>query len=274
MSRILIIEDDPAISAIERDYLELSDFEADIADDGMKGLAMADGGGYDLVLLDLMLPGLDGFSVCRKLREKTDIPILLVTARREDVDKIRGLGYGADDYIEKPFSPSVLVARVKANLAQYRRLKQAPEEQSSEIISGGLRIEPEARRVFDGDRELQLKNKEFELLLFLVRHPNQVFSREDLYELIWGLESMGDNVTVAVHINRLREKIEPDPSMPVRIQTVWGAGYRYKPRQYFNICLTLPYAMLKPPIYDESIQEKSATDYHGGFYYEAARQEL
>ena len=229
MSRILIIEDDPAISAIERDYLELSDFEADIADDGMKGLAMADGGGYDLVLLDLMLPGLDGFSVCRKLREKTDIPILLVTARREDVDKIRGLGYGADDYIEKPFSPSVLVARVKANLAQYRRLKQAPEEQSSEIISGGLRIEPEARRVFDGDRELQLKNKEFELLLFLVRHPNQVFSREDLYELIWGLESMGDNVTVAVHINRLREKIEPDPSMPVRIQTVWGAGYRYKP---------------------------------------------
>lgn len=229
MSKILIVEDDAAISGIERDYLELSDFEAEVADDGVKGLTMALSGDYDLVLLDLMLPGLDGFAVLRQIREKLDIPVLLVTARGEDLDKIRGLGYGADDYIEKPFSPSVLVARVKANLAQYRRLKQAPEEQSSEIISGGLRIEPEARRVFDGDRELQLKNKEFELLLFLVRHPNQVFSREDLYELIWGLESMGDNVTVAVHINRLREKIEPDPSMPVRIQTVWGAGYRYKP---------------------------------------------
>ena len=229
MSKILIVEDDAAISGIERDYLELSDFEAEVADDGVKGLTMALSGDYDLVLLDLMLPGLDGFAVLRQIREKLDIPVLLVTARGEDLDKIRGLGYGADDYIEKPFSPSVLVARVKANLAQYRRLKQAPEEQSSEIISGGLRIEPEARRVFDGDRELQLKNKEFELLLFLVRHPNQVFSREDLYELNWGLESMGDNVTVAVHINRLREKIEPDPSMPVRIQTVWGAGYRYKP---------------------------------------------
>jgi DNA-binding response OmpR family regulator len=228
MSRILIIEDDPAISAIERDYLELSDFEADIADDGMKGLAMADGGGYDLVLLDLMLPGLDGFSVCRKLREKTDIPILLVTARHEDVDKIRGLGYGADDYIEKPFSPSVLVARVKANLAQYKRLKQPETEPSREICAGSLRIDTEARRVFDGDEELQLKNKEYELLLFLARHPNQVFSREDLYELIWGLESMGDNVTVAVHINRLREKIEADPSKPERIQTVWGAGYRFR----------------------------------------------
>jgi DNA-binding response OmpR family regulator len=228
MSRILIIEDDPAIAAIERDYLELSDFEADIADDGMKGLAMADGGGYDLVLLDLMLPGLDGFSVCRKLREKTDIPILLVTARHEDVDKIRGLGYGADDYIEKPFSPSVLVARVKANLAQYKRLKQPETEPSREICAGSLRIDTEARRVFDGDEELQLKNKEYELLLFLARHPNQVFSREDLYELIWGLESMGDNVTVAVHINRLREKIEADPSKPERIQTVWGAGYRFR----------------------------------------------
>jgi len=228
MSKILIIEDDPAISAIERDYLELSDFAADIADDGMKGLAMADGGGYDLVLLDLMLPGLDGFSVCRKLREKTDIPILLVTARHEDVDKIRGLGYGADDYIEKPFSPSVLVARVKANLAQYKRLKQPEAEPSREICAGSLRIDTEARRVFDGDEELQLKNKEYELLLFLARHPNQVFSREDLYELIWGLESMGDNVTVAVHINRLREKIEADPSKPERIQTVWGAGYRFR----------------------------------------------
>ena len=229
MSKILIVEDEEAIADLEKDYLELSDFEADIAGDGVLGLNMALEGGYDLVLLDLMLPGLDGYSVCRQLRERFDIPILLVTARSEDLDKIRGLGYGADDYIEKPFSPSVLVARVKANLAQYKRLKQPETEPSREICAGSLRIDTEARRVFDGDEELQLKNKEYELLLFLARHPNQVFSREDLYELIWGLESMGDNVTVAVHINRLREKLEPDPSNPVRIQTVWGAGYRFKP---------------------------------------------
>ena len=229
MSKILIIEDDPAIAGIERDYLELSDFEADIAGDGVLGLNMALEGGYDLVLLDLMLPGLDGYSVCRQLRERFDIPILLVTARSEDLDKIRGLGYGADDYIERPFSPSVLVARVKANLAQYKRLKRDDEPARNEVAAGSLRIDTDARRVFDGEDEVQLKNKEYELLLFLVRHPNQVFSREDLYELIWGLESMGDNVTVAVHINRLREKIEADPSNPVRIQTVWGAGYRFKP---------------------------------------------
>ena len=229
MSKILIIEDDPAIAGIERDYLELSDFEADIAGDGVLGLNMALEGGYDLVLLDLMLPGLDGYSVCRQLRERFDIPILLVTARSEDLDKIRGLGYGADDYIEKPFSPSVLVARVKANLAQYKRLKRDDEPARNEVAAGSLRIDTDARRVFDGEDEVQLKNKEYELLLFLVRHPNQVFSREDLYEPIWGLESMGDNVTVAVHINRLREKIEADPSNPVRIQTVWGAGYRFKP---------------------------------------------
>jgi len=229
MGKILIIEDDPAIADIERDYLELSGFDAVVAADGETGLALALEGGMDLVLLDLMLPGLDGFSVCRRLREASDIPILLVTARSEDVDKIRGLGYGADDYVEKPFSPSVLVARVKANLAQYKRLKAVEAPPAGEVTAGTLRIDTDARRVFDGDEELQLKNKEYELLLFLARHPNQVFSREDLYELIWGLESMGDNVTVAVHVNRLREKIEADPSNPQHIQTVWGAGYRFKP---------------------------------------------
>ena len=230
MSKILIIEDDEAISAIERDYLELSGFEADITGDGTQGLSMALGGGYDLVLLDLMLPGLDGFSVCREIRARLDIPVLMVTARRVDVDKIRGLGYGADDYVEKPFSPSVLVARVKANLAQYRRLKLAPEADRKLISAGDISIDAEARRAFRAGEELSLKNKEFELLTFLARHPNQVFSREDLYELIWGLESMGDNMTVAVHINRLREKIEDDPSSPKHIETVWGAGYRFRPQ--------------------------------------------
>lgn len=225
MSRILIIEDDKEIAGIERDYLELEGMEADVAADGLGGLEAALGGSYDLVLLDLMLPGMDGFSVCRRLREKLDIPILMVTARTQDIDKIRGLGFGADDYIEKPFSPAVLVARVKANLAQYSRLRPKRED-SAVITAGALTIDAAARTIAVHGKPVALTNKEFELLLFLARHPNQVFSREDLYELIWGLESMGDNITVAVHVNRLRDKLEDDPSNPQLIQTVWGVGYR------------------------------------------------
>lgn len=228
MAKILIIEDDRAISDIERDYLELSGFETECAYDGVDGLNKALAGGHDLILLDLMLPGLDGFTICKKLREKIDIPILMVTARTQDIDKIRGLGFGADDYIEKPFSPSVLVARIKANLAQYDRLKPVEKKSQSVVKAGPFVIDSDARTAFIDGRELSLKNKEFELLLFLLRHPNQVFSREDLYEMIWGLESMGDNITVAVHVNRLREKIENDPSNPEYIQTVWGVGYRLK----------------------------------------------
>lgn len=228
MAKILIIEDDRAISDIERDYLELSGFETECAYDGVDGLNKALAGGHDLILLDLMLPGLDGFTICKKLRDKIDIPILMVTARTQDIDKIRGLGFGADDYIEKPFSPSVLVARIKANLAQYERLKPAEKKNESVVSAGPFVIDSDARTAFVDGRELSLKNKEFELLLFLLRHPNQVFSREDLYEMIWGLESMGDNITVAVHVNRLREKIEKDPSNPEYIQTVWGVGYRLK----------------------------------------------
>lgn len=228
MAKILIIEDDRAISDIERDYLELSGFETGVAYDGVDGLNKALSGGFDLILLDLMLPGLDGFTICKKLREKLDIPILMVTARTQDIDKIRGLGFGADDYIEKPFSPSVLVARVKANLAQYERLRPAAKAADSIISVGPFIMDSDARTASIDGRELKLKNKEFELLLFLLRHPNQVFSREDLYEMIWGLESIGDNITVAVHINRLREKIEKDPSEPEYIQTVWGVGYRLR----------------------------------------------
>ena len=225
MSKILIIEDDREIAEIERDYLELDGFASDIASDGVSGLEKALTGGYDLILLDLMLPGMDGFSVCKRLREKLDIPILMVTARTQDIDKIRGLGFGADDYIEKPFSPGVLVARVKAHLAQYTRLK--PQQAESSVISvGSISIDTDARAVTARGAAVSLTNKEYELLLFLARHPNQIFSREDLYEMIWGLESMGDNITVAVHVNRLREKLEEDPAKPQLIQTVWGVGYR------------------------------------------------
>lgn len=227
MARILIIEDDMAIAAIERDYLEIDHFDVEIASDGAEGLARGLDGDFDLILLDLMLPGMDGFSVCRRLREKLNIPILMVTARQEDIDKIRGLGLGADDYIEKPFSPSVLVARVKANLAQYERLSGA-EKTPAEITLGTIRLNTGTHRVFVEDREVELKNKEYELLLFLMLNVDMVFDRETLYEKVWGLEALGDNATVAVHINRLREKLEKDPAHPRYIQTVWGAGYRFR----------------------------------------------
>lgn len=229
MRRILIIEDDETIAAIERDYLTLGEFEVDIAATGAEGIAMGRSGRYDLILLDLMLPGVDGFTVCHTLRETLDIPILMVTARQEDIDTIRGLGMGADDYITKPFSPNVLVARIKANLAQYDRLKGTGHSDRAQIQIGPIQIREDSRRVFVDGREVQLKNKEYELLLFLMSNADIVFSKETLYERIWGYDAMGDNATVAVHINRLREKIEKTPSEPRYIQTVWGVGYRFKP---------------------------------------------
>ena len=198
LKRILIVEDDADIAAIERDYLELGGYAVTIAPDGTTGLDAALHQPFDLILLDVMLPGIDGFAICKQVRAEKDIPILMVTARGEDVDKIRGLGFGADDYIETPKT----------------------------ITVGPLTADPAARRITKNGVEVPLKNKEYELLFFLMRHPEQVFSREDLYELIWGLESMGDNITVAVHINRLREKIEDTPADPKLLQTVWGVGYR------------------------------------------------
>ena len=227
MDKILIIEDDVAIAEIERDYLELDGFAVEIAADGNVGLERGLSGEHSLILLDLMLPGMDGFAICRALREQIDVPILMVTARQEDIDKIRGLGLGADDYIEKPFSPSVLVARVKAHLARYRRLTGS-ERTSGEIQIGGIRLNEETHRVYVDGREVELTNKEYELLLFFMLNVDVVFSREQLYERIWGWDAMGDSATVAVHINRLRKKIEQDPANPRYIVSVWGAGYRFK----------------------------------------------
>lgn len=226
MDKILIIEDDVAIAEIERDYLELEGFAVEIAADGNVGLERGLSGEHSLILLDLMLPGMDGFAICRALREQIDVPILMVTARQEDIDKIRGLGLGADDYIEKPFSPSVLVARVKAHLARYRRLTGS-ERTSGEIQIGGIRLNEETHRVYVDGREVELTNKEYELLLFFMLNVDVVFSREQLYERIWGWDAMGDSATVAVHINRLRKKIEQDPANPRYIVSVWGAGYRF-----------------------------------------------
>lgn len=232
MKRILIIEDDVAIAQIEKDYLNMSGYQPDIEIDGLAGMNKALHGGYDLILLDVMLPGADGYTICRTLRETLDIPILMVTAKKEDIDKIRGLGIGADDYIVKPFSPSELVARVKSHLARFDRLVGCHDTNTrnpvDEMSLGKLRILPGPRRVYVGEAEVELKNKEYELLYFLVVNADIVFSKETLYERIWGMESMGDSATVTVHINRLREKIEDNPSKPRYIQTVWGVGYRFK----------------------------------------------
>ena len=220
MPHILIVEDDRAIARIEKDYLELNGFQVTLAEDGETGRKLALQQPFDLILLDVMLPKLDGFTLLQHLREQLDVPILLVTARTEDLDKIRGLGLGADDYIEKPFSPSVLVARVRANLAQYARLKQG--DKGRLLQSGSLKLDTATRRVFLEEQEVPLKNKEYELLLFFMRNAGMVFDRETLYERVWGLEAMGDSATVAVHINRLREKLGEGV-----IQTVRGAGYRF-----------------------------------------------
>jgi DNA-binding response OmpR family regulator len=233
--RILTIEDDLSIAEIERDFLELEGFDVTAARGGLEGLKEVSSGGYDLILLDVMLPGMDGFEICEKIRRLVDVPVLMVSARMSEADKVRGLGLGADDYIAKPFSPTELVARVKANLAQYERLKSGAQAaprasygfQAGEIQIGNIRLNPQARRVYVDGLETEFTAKEFDLLYFLMSNPETVFSKEKLYERIWGLD-FGEIKTVAVHINRLREKIEKDAQGPLRIQTVWGAGYRFK----------------------------------------------
>ncbi|MCH4179481.1 MAG: response regulator transcription factor [Megasphaera sp.] len=227
MKKILIIEDNTDITELERDYLEASDFTVDAAADGVTGLEKALSEPYDLILLDIMLPRMDGFQVCRKIREKKEIPILMISAKREDIDKIRGLGLGADDYIIKPFSPSELVARVKSHINRYERLTHTGTQQEDVLHRGNLEIQLQKHRVLLSGNEVILPNKEYELLVFLARHPGIVFSREHLFDRVWGLDAIGDTATVMVHINRIREKIEPDPSHPIYVQTVWGAGYRF-----------------------------------------------
>ena len=225
--KILIIEDDDDIASIEQDYLEVSGYEVKVEENGTRGLTEAMTGDYDLILLDVMLPGMDGFQICRKLRDKIDVPIMMVTAKRTDIDKIRGLGFGADDYIEKPFSPGVLVAKVKSQLAQYERLKGKPHEKKC-ITLGDISLESDTHRVFVRGQEKVLPNKEFKLLEFLMLHADVVHSRETLYTRIWGMDSLGNTATVPVHINRLREAVEEDPADPKHILTIWGVGYKFK----------------------------------------------
>lgn len=228
MSRILIIEDEKAIAELEKDYLELSGFEVEVEEDGEKGLLKALNGEFDLFILDLMLPGIDGFEICRKVRETKNTPVIMVSAKKDDIDKIRGLGLGADDYMTKPFSPSELVARVKAHLARYQRLIGSAVEENKVIEIRGLKIDTTARRVWVNEKEKTFTTKEFDLLTFLASHPNHVYTKDELFSEIWDMESIGDIATVTVHIKKIREKVEFDTSNPQYIETIWGVGYRFK----------------------------------------------
>ena len=228
MSRILIVEDEVAIADLEKDYLELSGFEVEIENDGTKGLERALHEEFDLFILDLMLPGVDGFEICKKIRETKNTPILMVSAKKDDIYKIRGLGLGADDYVTKPFSPSELVARVKAHLARYERLIGSNMPQNDIIEIRGIKIDKTARRVWVNGEEKQFTTKEFDLLTFLAENPNHVFTKEELFRKIWDMESIGDIATVTVHIKKIREKIEMNTNKPQYIETIWGVGYRFK----------------------------------------------
>ncbi len=229
MNKILIIEDEEAIADLEKDYLELSDFSVEIAHDGIEGEEKALNEDYNLIVLDLMLPGKDGFEVCKSIREKKNVPVLMVSAKKDDIDKIRGLGLGADDYMTKPFSPSELVARVKAHLARYERLVNSNAKPANQIIEiRGLKIDKTARRVWIDGEEKQFTTKEFDLLTFLAENPNHVYTKDELFREIWDMDSIGDIATVTVHIKKIREKVEFDSANPQYIETIWGVGYRFK----------------------------------------------
>ena len=228
MSKILIVEDEESIAELEKDYLELSGFEVEIENDGEAGLKRAISEEFDLFILDLMLPGVDGFEICKKIRETKNTPVIMISAKKDDIDKIRGLGLGADDYITKPFSPSELVARVKAHLARYERLISSNVQENEIIEIRGIRIDKTARRVWVNDEEKQFTTKEFDLLTFLAQNPNHVFTKEELFNKIWDMESIGDIATVTVHIKKIREKIEFNTAKPQYIETIWGVGYRFK----------------------------------------------
>jgi two-component system OmpR family response regulator len=228
MKKILIIEDDESIGELLRDYLEINGFFVYICTDGKDGLKRINDEEFDLLILDIMLPGMDGFEILKRIRDEKDIPVLVVSAKKEEYDKIHGLRLGADDYITKPFSPGELVARVNAHITKYERLKNKYSNKIVSLNIRGLEIQKDSRRVFVNGNEVNLAQKEFDVLLFLAQNPNRVFSRDELFDKVWGLDAIGDIATVTVHIGRIREKIEADPSNPQYIETVWGAGYRLR----------------------------------------------
>jgi len=228
MKKVLIIEDDLNIAELERDYLQLNGYHAEIEQDGANGLKKALSGRFDIIVVDLMLPRTDGFEIIRAIRKTHEIPVVIVSARDEDIDKIRGLDLGADDYLTKPFSPAEFVARVKSHLKRYQRLKGDGDGYET-ILHKGLEINTASRQVIVNGRDVQLTTKEYELLVFLASHPNIVFTKDRLLDAVWGSGYYGDTATIAVHIQKVRKKIETDPALPLYIETIWGAGYRFNP---------------------------------------------
>jgi DNA-binding response OmpR family regulator len=228
MKKVLIIEDDLNIAELERDYLQLNGYYAEIEPDGSHGLEKALSGRFDIIVVDLMLPRTDGFEIIRAIRKNLEIPVIIVSARDEDIDKIRGLDFGADDYLTKPFSPAEFVARVKSHLKRYQRLKGDGDSYET-ILHKGLEINTASRQVLVNGRDVQLTTKEYELLVFLASHPNIVFTKDRLLDAVWGSGYYGDTATIAVHIQKVRKKIETDPALPLYIETIWGAGYRFNP---------------------------------------------
>ena len=235
MLKILVIEDDRSIAELERDYLEINGYECDVAEDGACGLSMALENDYACIILDIMLPSMNGFEICTKIREVKDTPLIMLSAKNEDIDKIRGLGLGADDYMTKPFSPNELMARVKSHIARFERLTKGSKNsevetqgQEEKLVIRGLEIHKDSRKVFVNGEEKIMPVKEFDILLFLAENPNRVFSKEHIFDRIWGMEALGDVSTITVHIRRLREKIESEGEKDQYIETVWGAGYRFK----------------------------------------------
>lgn len=226
----MVVEDEEAIAELERDYLQLSNFEVVIENDGTAGLQRAMAEEFNMYILDVMLPGTDGFEICRRIREVENRPILMVSAKKEDIDKIRGLGLGADDYITKPFSPSELVARVKAHLARYEQLVNATVAVNDVLTFRGLRMDKGAKRVWVDGVEKTLAGREFEVLEFFVEHPNHLYTKDEIYRAVWKDEPLSEHdlTTVRVHITRIRDKIEADHDNPQYIETIWGAGYRMK----------------------------------------------
>jgi DNA-binding response OmpR family regulator len=226
--RILVVDDEPIVTEVVERYLVRDGYRVTVVHDGPAAIETAAREAPDLIVLDLMLPGVDGLEVCRTIRADSKVPIIILSAKDEESDKILGLGLGADDYVAKPFSPRELVARVQAVL---RRTRSAPPEAGDQLRYGGLKINPKARAVEIGDRAVDLTAKEFDLLYFLARHPGQVFSREQLLDQVWDYRFIGDASTVTVHVRRLREKVEADPVRPRYVKTVWGVGYKFDPNQ-------------------------------------------
>lgn len=227
-NKILIIEKDNETAELQKDYLEMNDYSVCIEKTGTAGLKKALSEDFQMVLLEVQLTGVDGYEVCKKIKESKNIPVMFISSKTEEISIIKGLGVGADDYMCKPFSPGEMIARVKAHINCYARLLEVSEHKNDIMEIGNLKIDKTSRRVFQNKKEKNFTTKEFDLLCYLAEHPNKVFSKEQLFQEIWDMDCVGDIATVTVHIKKIREKLHENSTKPEHIETVWGVGYRFK----------------------------------------------